>query len=126
MLNKIKEYAITALKGFKHFDKLVEGIKTEIELEYGSLPQVDKDIILSRRLVCNSCPFNSINAQTSEEFKQINNNQNYSTTREDFHCAMCGCNVKLKTACLHCNCGIENYNMQNINKLPLKWIQKIY
>jgi len=120
----MKEYVDLVTKGLFNLDKVVEGIKNEIKNEYNMLSEDDKNIILSRRLVCHSCPFSSTVAQTSEEYFSLFQ-KSYFSSRNDEHCSLCSCNIKLKTASLLSNCGAENYNLTHEDKIPLKWEAKI-
>lgn len=90
----------------------MEGIKNQIKLSLGALPQEEVDIIAKRRLICHTCPFNSVNAEKDGW---------YASDRPDEHCTMCLCNIDLKTACLHCRCGIVDHNELNNDKIEPKW-----
>lgn len=112
-MSKLSEYIEMIKNGFKNFDKVYEGIKTNSELNRGNLTQEEKEEIIRRRLICHQCPYMSKNAAELGL---------YSTHRDDEHCIHCGCNIEFKTACLSCNCGIEAYNEANPDSpLPLKW-----
>lgn len=110
---KLFEYLKLIPKGIKNADKLIEGIKNDSDFINGKLTKEEAEEIIRRRIICNECPFLSTNAV---------NNGLYKTDRDDEHCSLCSCNKDWKTACLSCNCGIEEYNKQNPeNKIDLKW-----
>lgn len=86
-----------------------------VKLEYGSLTEEEQKEIIKRRLICESCPFMSSNAVANPAL-------NYKTDRFDEHCIHCKCNIKLKTADLESNCGIEAYNYDHPDTpMKLKW-----
>ena len=93
---------------------IAEAIKNEAKSQFGTLPEDEIEEITRRRLICETCPFNSKNAKDDPAI-------NYKSDRPDDHCTMCGCNIHLKTECLLCNCGIEVHNSHSENKIPLKW-----
>jgi len=71
--------------------------------------------------ICLNCPYNSRNARTSQEFKELYN-ASYGSDRKEFHCSLCSCVLEFKTASLSSNCGIESWNALHPNrKLELKW-----
>lgn len=74
-----------------------------------------------RRALCLDCPFNSINARESEEYKELFG-KNYDSSLNYFHCSICACPIQRKTACLSCECGLTDWNEHNPdNQKPLKW-----
>ena len=112
-MSKLTEYLSLIPDGVKNLSGVVDGIRNDIKLKNGTLPQDQEDEIVRRRLICATCPFMSANAVKAGT---------YSTSRKDEHCTMCGCPTDTKTASLLANCGIETYNIKNPNnKLPLKW-----
>lgn len=112
-MSKLTEYIKAGIKGIKNIDQVINGIRNDVRFESGDLGKDIEDEIIRRRLICNTCPFMSTN--------QIKNGL-YKTDREDEHCTLCSCNIKYKTSCLICNCGIEEYNKNNPeNQLELKW-----
>lgn len=115
----LSEYLTLVGKGIKNFDKIVEGIYNEKNLN--SLSEEEKTIINDRTSKCAECPFNSINAKLSEEYFKLFG-EHYETNRRDAHCAICGCLLKYKIPSLSSNCGLEIYNAKNKNNVqPLKW-----
>lgn len=112
-MSKLSEYLALIPAGLHNISGVVDGLRNQLKLELGTIPQEDEDEIIRRRLICSTCPFMSVNAVRAKT---------YSTSRNDEHCTQCGCPILTKTASLQSNCGIENYNMQNPNNpLPLKW-----
>ena len=94
-------------KGAANIDKIVEGVVNQVKLKHGKLPEDEQEEIIRRRLICHSCEYNNSNIEGSE----MKNS-----------CAMCGCSVPTKTACLTCNCGITAHNSKYPDSpLPLKW-----
>jgi hypothetical protein len=120
-MSKISEYIQMVKKGLPHLEHVIEGISNNVMMEFGALPDSEKEEIIRRRLICEECPLNSRNAQTSEEYVLLFNTH-YKTDRKDFHCSICTCPIKTKTASLESNCGLEVYNNQHpTNKQPLFW-----
>lgn len=112
-MSKLAEYLKLIPSGVKNLDKLVGGIKNQVRMELGIIPQDDFDTIVGRRAICATCPFMSKNAVKLGI---------YETDRNDDHCIHCGCPVNTRTASLEANCGIESYNEKNSgNELTLKW-----
>lgn len=112
-MSKLTEYIALIPNGIKNLNSVVDGLRNQLKMELGTLPQEDEDEIIRRRLICNDCPFMSINALKAGT---------YTTKRTDVHCSMCGCPLSTKTSSLQSECGIANYNIQNPNNpLPLKW-----
>lgn len=112
-MSALSEYLALIPGGLKNIGNVVEGLRNQIKMEYGNIPQEDSDEIVRRRLICNDCPFMSKNAVK---------NGTYFTKRVDEHCTMCGCPLDTRTASLHAPCGIDTYNQKNPNnQLPLKW-----
>lgn len=110
MLSQIKEYIKIFPEIYKNrkliFNSIIENIK------YPFLKKSIKKEIKLRRSICKNCNY------MSENYKKMGF---YMTSRKDKHCALCGCNIFLKTACLECNCGIETYNEKTKSNLELKW-----
>jgi len=111
--NMIKEYAALIPKFLKNPGDVIEGFANEVLNEFGALPEDEQNEILRRRLICEGCPFNSKNAKEEGW---------YHSDRPDDHCVHCLCNIKAKTSCLNCRCGIEFHNAHHVNnQLELKW-----
>lgn len=110
----ITEYVKLIPKILKNKTNIVEGIINSVKLEFNSLSKEEQDEIIKRRLICKSCIFMSENAKNSLTLS-------YKTDRLDEHCSLCKCNIKLKTASLDSNCGIEAHNEENNENLELKW-----
>lgn len=110
----IKEYLELIPKGIKNIDKVIEGVKNQVKIELGNIPEEHLSVITARRIICDNCPYLSTNAIKLGIHK---------TDRVDEHCIMCGCNKLLKTASLESTCGIEVYNhdKEEKDKLTLKW-----
>jgi hypothetical protein len=71
--------------------------------------------------ICLNCPYNSRAARESVEYAELTGNH-YDTSRPEDHCAFCGCILDFKTASLSSDCGIADWNEENLEKqLPLKW-----
>lgn len=114
----LNEYLKLIPKGLKNADKVIEGLINETKSLYDGLTEYQHNEIVKRRLICQSCPFYSENAKTSQEYFDIFE-QHYESTRTDFHCSVCGCNEKLKTSSLSSNCGLDSD--EKTKHLPLKW-----
>ena len=83
--------------------KIINGVSNSLKFFF--LSKDKKNEIKRRRLICSKCEFNSKNVDIK-------------TYRLDVHCILCSCNIKLKTASLISNCGMETFNTKN---MPLKW-----
>ena len=112
-MSKISEYLKLIPKGIKNLDKIVDGFKNQVKMEFNTLPEDEVEVIVGRRLICSQCPFNSLNAK---------NTGLYTGDRTDEHCIHCGCPISIRTASLDANCGLEYFNDKNPdNQIPLKW-----
>jgi hypothetical protein len=98
-----------------------------VKQELNMLPEDQQAEIARRRLICASCPFNSVNAKAD----------GYQSSRVDDHCVLCGCTIRRKTASLNSKCGIDccnpntdceckkpnlkKYNAEHNVVMQLKW-----
>ena len=99
----------------------MEGMATKVANDFKLLSNEKQNIIAERMDICLNCPYNSRNARTSQEFKELYN-ASYGSDRKEFHCSLCSCILEFKTASLSSNCGIESWNTLHPNrKLELKW-----
>ena len=115
----IIEYLKLLPKALSNPEKIIEGIINDVKLKSGTLPEDEQEEIIRRRLICETCPFNSELAKTNAAI-------NYKSDRTDFHCSICQCNIDWKTACLECNCGLETHNAKNPDApIALKWTRYI-
>lgn len=120
-MSALSEYLKLIPKGIANLEKVVEGITNSVRMDFNALPTDKQDEIIRRRLICQTCPYNSVNAQASPEYVLLHN-KHYSTDRKDFHCSICKCPISTKTASLESNCGLETYNSSHPENLqPLKW-----
>jgi len=117
-MSKLTEYLNLIPKGLKNPIKILDGIYNDIKLENNLLQEDEVNEILRRRLICQSCPFFSLNATSSTEYYDIFK-EHYKTDRDDNHCSVCGCNEKLKTSSLDSNCGLDTD--EKTKHLELKW-----
>jgi hypothetical protein len=108
-MSKYLEYIKLLPKGLANIDKVFEGIVNETKLKYKTLSEDQQEEIIRRRVICQACPLNSINALESKEYKDLFG-VNYKTDREDEHCSICSCNSILKTSSLGSDCGLSYYN----------------
>lgn len=112
-MSKLIEYLKLIPRGIANIDKVVEGLKNQVKIELGIIPEDDLEVIVGRRLICSQCPYMSANAKKMGV---------YETDRIDEHCTMCGCPLVTRTASLESDCGIEAYNTNHPNNtIPLKW-----
>ena len=120
-MSKLLEYAALIPKGLPNSLHIIEAIVNEVKLKYDVLPEEEKEEIVKRRVICNTCPFNSENSPISEEYHQLTNTH-YKTRRKDKHCSFCGCEINLRTSALKKNCGAEVWNDNNPeHKIELRW-----
>ena len=118
-MSALTEYLKLIPKGLANPEKILEGVINEVNSLFGNLPQDEKDEILRRRLICKACPFYSLNATTSEEYKK-RYGKHYKTDRSDKHCSVCSCNENVKTSSLTSDCGII-VDKQLLDEYGLKW-----
>ena len=120
-MNAVKEYIILIKKGIYNIDKVLAGLINNLRHKYNLL-SIDKIEVMTKRIkICNDCPYNSINAQRSYEYKSLTG-MHYLTIRPKIHCSLCGCRLDYKVQSLKSNCGIEVWNEENKqNQLELKW-----
>jgi hypothetical protein len=116
----MKEWMETIKKGIPNIDKIFQGFLNDVRFQFKDLSEDKQNEIARRRVICKECPFNSIKATSSNEYKELHG-ESYKTNRTDNHCSLCGCVVNIKTASLESNCGIEEYNKLNKSNIPLKW-----
>lgn len=115
-MNKYIEYLKSIPKGISNPKEVLEGWWNDYNFE--NLPKDEIEEILKRRAICHSCPFNSLNAQTSKEYFDIFG-EHYKTDRKDEHCSICGCPSTKVTASLNSECRLaENDKTKH---LQLKW-----
>lgn len=125
-MSKLTEYLKLIPLALGNPKNIAQGWLTEAKLQLKSigvdmLSEDEEAEIVRRRTICQTCPLNSINAKTSEEYKKLYG-VNYENPRADFHCAICSCFIVSKTSSFNSACGLENYNAKNPNnKQPLKW-----
>lgn len=122
MFEKFKEYIRLIPKVIVNKEAFIEGIVNNAKLNNKHLEEDKVEEIIKRRVICNTCPFNSENAKHSDEYKNLHNGQIYKTDRPDLHCSLCACNIEWKTAALSEKCGMSYYNETNPNnKQELFW-----
>jgi len=118
-----QEHLEVALHGIQNIDKVVESRFNSAKDFFNKL-EPDKKEESERRLeICLTCPFNSVNAKSSLEYKNLMG-KSYETTRSnhDLHCSFCGCPIDKKVLAMTDMCGVYYFNVENPAKaLPLKW-----
>lgn len=117
-MSKLTEYLTLIPQGLKNADKIVEGVVNQVKMECNMLDLNEQEEVIRRRLICESCPFNSINAKTSQEYLEAFG-KNYYSEREELHCSVCSCVIKTKTASMDSECGI--HSKKQTKHIPLKW-----
>ena len=120
-MSKLTEYLKLIPKGLGNPTQVLEGWINAYKLDNNQLSDKDIEKIISRRVICETCPLNSINAKTSKEYKELYG-ENYKSSVDYLHCSICSCFISKKTACLTCHCGLEEYNNENPDNFQnLKW-----
>jgi len=118
-MSKYIEYLKLIPKGLSNPLKILEGWVNEYNCD--NLKPEEIEEIIKRRTICEECPLNSINAKTSQEYKDLFGS-NYETERSELHCSICACPISTKTASLSSECGLDLYNNQHPENLQqLKW-----
>lgn len=119
-MGKIREYMKLIPRGIPNIKDIINGVINNVEMQYNGFPEEQRNEIIKRRVLCETCPFNNRNANSSKEYKEITG-ENYVSSRNDFHCSFCGCPIEIRTASLSSNCGIEYWNISHNANVPLKW-----
>lgn len=120
-MSKISKYLSLIPKGLSNPGQILEGWLTDAQLNNGLLTSEQEEKILLRRSICASCPYNSTNAITSAEYKELYG-KNYKNELDYDHCSICSCPLAKKTSCLSCLCGLTTYNDENPDNFQnLKW-----
>jgi hypothetical protein len=90
-------------KIIKNRKKIVEGFLNDIKMDKGHLSKEEQEVILERRLICEYCEDNSKTAFP--------------------YCKLCGCDIKIKTACFTTCCGAAEYNklVDESHQKEVKW-----
>ena len=108
-MSKLSEYISLLPKGIKNLPQIVEGVVNNTRIELGKMPPEDLEIVIKRRLICETCTHMSKNAV------------DYMSDLDEDHCIWCKCFIKYKTANLKENCGLEKYNKKYNKNEKLKW-----
>lgn len=122
-MSKFTEYLNLAIKGIPHSKDILDGIVNHVQLKYNKLPEDEKAEIVRRKVICQGCPFYSLNLfKDDTEYQKLYNKKFESTRYGERFCGICGCNEDYKTSSLNANCGLESYNVSHPNnQQPLKW-----
>ncbi|PRY38418.1 hypothetical protein CLV58_109145 [Spirosoma oryzae] len=117
-MNYFSERARLLIAGIKHIDGVLESRYNQVKrATVGLSPEIEAEA--DRRLeICLDCPFNSVNARTSPEYKALTG-QSYSTTRDELHCSLCSCPIHYKVLSMGTACGANEWNNAN----PGKYVQ---
>lgn len=114
-INKLIEYAKLVPEVLSNPAKIVEGVMNAALYDAGKLPQEEVAEIERRRALCAGCPYMSTNAMKNPAI-------NYQTERNEAHCILCKCDIRLKTAALSAECGAAIYNKKyTTHLLPILW-----
>ena len=124
-MSKFTEFLRLIPKSIPNADKIIEGWINDAKLNNGNLSEEDTETILIRRSICSQCPLNSFNCKTDDSEYQKLFGEPFKTDRIDEHCSVCSCPIQKKTASLHDNCGLFEYNVTHKNNpQELKWTAK--
>jgi len=121
---KLKEFIDLAKEGLPHIDKIAEGYLNNVKEKYNLLTEEQAEEIVRRKLICEQCPFFSLNAfkDDNEYVKLTGEPFNKETRQNERFCGVCGCPENIRTYSLSANCGLESYNEEHPeNKQILKW-----
>lgn len=112
-MSKLLEYIKLLPKALPNIGQIIESYTNQVKMELGTIPEEDLEVIVGRRLICSECPYMSENARKMGVYA---GHQNFP------HCTFCGCPISTRTASLDAGCGIEEFNIKNLNnQIPLKW-----
>jgi len=121
-MGKLSEYIALFPRGYKNIPNIIDGIVTNAKIELGMISERELNIIIKRRIICNTCPYNSKNAQKEEGYVISGEKMPpYKSDRDDEHCILCGCVISLKTASIDEVCGVHNYNLRFGKNEKLRW-----
>lgn len=124
IMSKFGEWMKLIPKFLGQPEKIIEGWINDAKLEAGKLSEEDMEIVLTRRSICSTCPFNSFNLKKDDSLYKELYGKSFYTDREDMFCGCCQCPLSKKTASLASNCGIESLNLEKNLNLELKWKAK--
>ena len=135
--SKFREYLNLYAHALTDVDKVIASRWNKALDELNLLDEEKKRVAEQRLEICMACPFNSINAKTSQEFSELyrkgainkgmtipdGSTPHYATNRDDkdVHCAWCGCDIDSKVLSMDGSCGLVNYNAVYGGNEPLKW-----
>ncbi len=115
------EYAKMYSHGLTEIDKVLASQFNKALDQFDLLPEGKKKESERRFQICEDCPFNSTNAQWSEEYRDLYGYYD-ATSRADLHCSICGCPVENRVLSMDSSCGLIEWNLQNPTRTqPLKW-----
>lgn len=122
-MSKVLEYLKLLPEGFRNREYIGESIWNNIKMEFNTLPEDEKEEILRRRLICESCPLMSLNVKENQrEYIELIG-ESLVTNRNEKFCTLCSCNISLKTSSLDSNCGAKSFNEGGKGKrlAEVKW-----
>ena len=118
----LNEYLKLIPKGLKNADKVIEGLINETKSLYDGLTEEQHNEIVRRRLICQSCPFYSLNVKNDDSEYQKLYNKKFEDKRDGKFCGICGCPETIRTSSLSADCGLDDYNLEYPNNIQeLKW-----
>lgn len=97
-MGALNEYIRMGIKGAKNLPNVVQGNWNLLKDNLGLLPEDQKQEAERRFLICQSCPFNSVNSAKSGF---------YHTERSELHCSVCKCPVEAKVMAMNDKCGLS-------------------
>ena len=121
---KLTQFLLLAKKGLPNIDKIAEGYLNNVKEKNNLLTQEQAEEIVKRKLICEQCPFFSLNAfkDDTEYQKLLGKPFDKESRKGESFCSICGCPEKVKVYSFSANCGLEDYNEEHPENIqPLKW-----
>src|SRR5687767_1244723 len=97
-MSKFSEYLSLMPSIWQNKEKILEGVINVVKELHGDLPEDVQKEIVRRRILCESCPFFSLNTINDDTEYQRLYGKKFTDKRTDAYCVVCGCKERVKTA----------------------------
>lgn len=121
-MSKFSKFLRLIPSAWQNKEAVLEGAINAVKLKYDMLPEDEQEEIIRRRIICESCPFFSLNAAKDDtEYKKLFNKP-FEKEEDGKYCGICGCSEDVRTSSLSSECGLKVYNEANPDNIQeLKW-----
>lgn len=121
-MSKISEFLSLLPSAWKNREAVIEGVINAVKLKYNALPEDEQEEIIRRRIICESCPFFSLNVKKDDSEYQKLYNKPFEKKTDGRYCGICGCSEDVRTSSLSADCGLSVYNEEHPENIQeLKW-----